>query len=69
MPRTPSAAAHSTKGSGRRELVGVPAFHHRTSLCRRVVVCGGGLSGADAALGITQVGHAINAAHVAALAA
>ncbi|MBM6979456.1 MAG: FAD-dependent oxidoreductase [Actinomyces succiniciruminis] len=39
--------------------IDVLAFHRGAPLGQRVVVCGGGLSGADAALEIAQKGHAV----------
>lgn len=46
-------------GLDREEVVDVLAFHEGAPVGRRVVVCGGGLSGADAALELAEAGHQV----------
>lgn len=46
-------------GIERANVVDVLAFHTGTPVGRRVVVCGGGLSGADAALEMAENGHEV----------
>ncbi|AZN30902.1 FAD-binding protein [Flaviflexus salsibiostraticola] len=44
---------------GAEHAVDVLAFHEGAEIGRRVVVCGGGLSGADAALELAEEGHEV----------
>lgn len=58
-PFVPASVAGSDHG------VDVLAFHEGAPVGRRVIVCGGGLSGADAALELAQNGHEVTVVEMA----
>lgn len=55
----------SVPGLDRPEVTDVLAFHEGAAVGERVVVCGGGLSGADAALELAEAGHRVTVVEMA----
>lgn len=53
------------EGLDREGVIDVLDFHEGAPVGRRVVVCGGGLSGADAALELAQLGHRVTVVEMA----
>lgn len=55
----------AVQGLERPEVTDVLAFHEGAAVGDRVIVCGGGLSGADAALELAQDGHQVTVVEMA----